>query len=77
MDNPSESSVQIEAMEIVLMTMVSTLEHQHPGTIRAAMQAIQRGSAKLHNVVSLHGQPLQDNPEVISYALSLLETCEG
>jgi len=77
METPTASTIQVEAIELVLMTMVSTLEHQHPGTIRAAMQAIQQGSSKLHNVVSLRGEPLQDNPEVISYALSLLETCEG
>jgi hypothetical protein len=77
MDIPPGSTVQIEAIELVLMTVVSTLEQQHPGTIRAALQAIERGNSKLRNVVSLQGQPLQDDPDVIAYALNLLETCEG
>lgn len=77
MEIPPGSTVQIEAMELVLALIVSTLENQHPGTVQAAIQAIQRGNGRLGNVVSLRGEPLQTNPAVISYAVNLLKECEG
>ena len=66
------STVQVEALELVVSVLVSTLAHYHPGSIAAAAEAIRRANAKMSNVVPLKGGPAQGDPRVVQYALAIL-----
>ena len=64
------STVQVEALELVVSVLVSTLAHYHPGSIEAAAKAIQRANANTSNVIPLKGA--RNDARVIQYALAIL-----
>lgn len=64
--------MQVEALELVVSVLVSTLAHCHPGSIEAAAEAIRRANARMSNVIPLKGGPARDDARVIQYALAIL-----